>query len=348
MLAGFFNAKLRKHQVTWLPCEIEALSIGAAVRHFAPYIIQCQHISQVLTDSKPCIQAYDKLRRGEFSSSSRVSSFLSIVSRYQVQLQHIAGAANLPSDYASRNPQPCPDQSCQVCKFVLETEDSVVRSLSVKDVMDGSTRMPFISRVAWLATQRECSDLRRTHAYLSQGTRPSKKLTKIPDVKRYLKLVSIANDGLLVVRDDKPFLPTQDRIVVPRAVLDGLLTALHLRFQHPVPYQMKQVFNRYFFALDLDKSLQAAYQSCHHCTSLKSIPQCMQPKTSSAPPDRVGAFFAADVMRRYKQCILVIRETVSSYTLTTVISSEKHEELRDAIMAVYASVWTLLQDLWLS
>ena len=40
LLAGFFSAKLRKHQVTWLPCEIEALAIGAAIRHFAPYIIQ--------------------------------------------------------------------------------------------------------------------------------------------------------------------------------------------------------------------------------------------------------------------------------------------------------------------
>ena len=35
LLAGFFNAKLKKHQVTWLPCEIEALCIGTAVKHFA-------------------------------------------------------------------------------------------------------------------------------------------------------------------------------------------------------------------------------------------------------------------------------------------------------------------------
>ena len=42
-LAGFFSAKLRKHQVTWLPCEIEALCIAAAVKHFSPYIIQSKH-----------------------------------------------------------------------------------------------------------------------------------------------------------------------------------------------------------------------------------------------------------------------------------------------------------------
>ena len=36
LLAGFFGAKLRKHQVTWLPCEIEALCIAAAIKHFSP------------------------------------------------------------------------------------------------------------------------------------------------------------------------------------------------------------------------------------------------------------------------------------------------------------------------
>ena len=39
-LARFFSAKLRGRQVTWLPCEIEALSIAAA-KHFSPYIIAC-------------------------------------------------------------------------------------------------------------------------------------------------------------------------------------------------------------------------------------------------------------------------------------------------------------------
>ena len=35
-LAGFFSAKLRGHQITWLPCEIEALSIAASIKHFSP------------------------------------------------------------------------------------------------------------------------------------------------------------------------------------------------------------------------------------------------------------------------------------------------------------------------
>ena len=54
-LTGFFSAKLRSHQLSWLPCEVEALAIGVAVKHFSPYIIQSKHKACVLTDSKPCV-----------------------------------------------------------------------------------------------------------------------------------------------------------------------------------------------------------------------------------------------------------------------------------------------------
>lgn len=97
LLAGFFSARLRKHQVTWLSCEIEALSIAAAVKHFSPFIIQSKLKSCVLTDSKPCVQAIDKLARGEFSARPRVTSFLSTVSRYQESVRHLNGSANVPS-----------------------------------------------------------------------------------------------------------------------------------------------------------------------------------------------------------------------------------------------------------
>ena len=99
MLAGFFSAQLRKHQNDWLPCEIEALAIAAAVKHYAPYIIQASSNVCLLTDSKPCVQAIGKLGRGEFSASPRVSTFLSTISRYRMSVRHLAGSANLPSDF---------------------------------------------------------------------------------------------------------------------------------------------------------------------------------------------------------------------------------------------------------
>ncbi|KAK2151113.1 hypothetical protein LSH36_375g03010 [Paralvinella palmiformis] len=70
-------------KVTWLPCEVEALGIGAAIKHFSPFILQAHHPVSVLTDSKPYVQAYSKLSRGSFSSSARVATFLAIASRFQ-------------------------------------------------------------------------------------------------------------------------------------------------------------------------------------------------------------------------------------------------------------------------
>lgn len=272
-LAGFFSVKLRKHQVTWLPCEIEALCISAAIKHFSPFIIQSAYKSCVLTDSKPCVQAIQKLRRGEFSSSPRVTSFLSTASRYQVDLQHLAGSANIPSDFISRNAAECNNPSCQICNFIIQVEDSVVCGVKPHanntSSIDDMLTLPFTTRSAWINIQADCPDLRRTRVHLKQGTRPSKKLTNIRDVKRYLNVATIAKDGLLVARRSDPLQPPAELIIVPRSVLDGLVTALHIRLDHPTKHQMMLVIRRNFFALDLSQSIDRVCDSCHTCVSLK-------------------------------------------------------------------------------
>ena len=315
-----------------MPCEIEALSIAAAVKHFAPYIIQSKSKTYVLTDSKPCVQAFDKLCRGQFSSSPRVTSFLSSVSRYQVTLLHLAGSANLPSDFASRNAPACDGPRCQVCSFVSEAEDLAVRPISVHDVLSGKTSLPFTSRSAWLQSQLKCPDLRRVHSHLKQGTRPSKKLTNIKDVKRYLNLVSISRDGLLVVKRDEPFAAPRECIVIPRSVVDGFLAALHVKLDHPSRHQMKLVSQRYFFALDLDKALERCSQCCHLCSSLKKVPSSLVEQSTSDPPDGFGISFAADVIKRYRQLILVFRETSTSFTASCLLDDERRDSIRSGLL----------------
>ncbi|KAL2088290.1 hypothetical protein ACEWY4_015189 [Coilia grayii] len=240
-VAGYFSAKLRKNQSSCLPCEIEALSIAAAVKHFAPFIVQASHKACVLTDSKPCVQAFEKLCRGEFSACPRVTTFLSTASRFQVLIRHVAGASILPSDFASRNAPDCDSPTCQICSFVHTTSDTVVRHVTASDIMSGRQKMPFTNRTAWLAIQSECSDLRRTCAHLRQGTRPAKKLTNIRDVKRYLQVATLSRDGMLVVRRHTPLAASSDCIIIPRGVLDGLLTSLHISLDHPSSSQLKTI-----------------------------------------------------------------------------------------------------------
>ena len=200
-LAGYFNAKRRSHQAGWLPCEVEALSIGVSVKHFAPYILQSDHVTRIMTDSKPCVQAFKKLLRGEFSVSPRLTTFLSMVSRFRVEVIHIAGKDNAFADFASRNPISC-DGSCQVCSFVSNLESCIVGKLLVSDIMSGKCQVPYTSRNTWLQIQQSCPDLMKVQEYLREGITPSgKKRRGITDILRYLNIVHLSkspDDGLII------------------------------------------------------------------------------------------------------------------------------------------------------
>ena len=332
LLAGFFNSKLRPHQINWLPCEYEALCIGASAKYFGQNIINSNHQTVILTDSMPCIQAYEKLCRGQFSSSSRVATFLSTVSRYHVKLAHIKGSHNIVSDYSSRNPIECENLKCQICHFINEMEDSVVREVTMRDLLNTNTTVPFSSRVAWHEMQQSCKHLNRVYAHLKQGTTPSRKATDIKYVKRYLKVAHIARDGLLVVDHQVPLQPKVERIIVPGMFLHGLLTCLHIKLKHPSRSQLKQVFLRAFFALDLDEAIAACTKSCHECTALSDMPNNFIEQSTYTKPNTIASCFASDVVRRNKQFIFIMRENITAYTYARVINNEKHTTLRDAII----------------
>jgi hypothetical protein len=161
-LAGFFSQQLNNNQSEkWFPCEVEGIAIAAAVKFFNGFMAQSTHRTKVLTDSKPCKDAYNLLCRGEFSSNAKLSTFLNTVSRYHVTIEHLSEIANAPSDFGSRNPVKCVGDKCQVCLFTSKLDTTVVRSISVSDVKSGRAQIPYTNRKAWIENQSECPDLRR-------------------------------------------------------------------------------------------------------------------------------------------------------------------------------------------
>jgi hypothetical protein len=338
LLGGYFSARLKPHQRRWLPCEIEALAISAAVNHWAPYLVESSNVVQVLTDSKPCVQAYGKLCKGEFSTSARVSTFLSTLSKHRVSLQHIPGSANLPADYQSRNPMECDTKGCQVCKFIQDSAQATVYKLSIADVLEGKAPIPFLSHPAWKAMQQDCPSLRRTYAHLTQATRPNKKANNIRDVKRYLRYGTLGREGMIVVSKDVPFAPARDLIVVPRHIISGLLTALHLRLQHPSKTQLARVFDRHFYALDSDKEVATVSTQCSQCTAIATLPQEIENFSTSPPAKQPGINLACDIMCRARQRIFLVRDCFSSYTVTQIIPNEQKDTLRSAIIETTAEL----------
>ena len=332
LLSGFFSFKLKQHQIGWLPCELEALAITAGVKNFATYARESKYPLQVLTDSRPCVLAYQRLCQGQFSASARVSTFLSCISAYNVFICHIAGTANSSSDFSSRHPQECNDSSCEICKFVQDTAGSVVNAVTISDIIAGSAQLPFLNKNAWKAAQQNCPDMRRAFAHLTQGTKPSRKARHLKHVKKYLNVATVDENGLIIVRKQDPFLHQRSLIVVPYDIMPGIITAMHLYLKHPTCHQLTQVFNRYFYGITSSSIIAKVVDQCTQCNSLKTVPKEIFPQATSSTPNVPGDSFFADVIAREKQNIMVTRDVLSSYTNATLINDETADSLRTAIV----------------
>ena len=73
----------------------------------------------------------------------------------------------------------------------------------------------------------------------------------------------------------------------------------------------------------MDKAVDRVTTSCHHCASLHTVPTTVVKQSTNSPPDTVGISFAADVIKRAKQFILVLRECVTSYTVSTLLLNKR-------------------------
>ena len=158
-------------------------------------------------------------------------TYLSTLSHYQITVVHTPGKENQFSDFLSRNPIEC-DGSCQICEYIEEEEESVVRAVNLADILSGKSLVPYTTRSAWNQIQRDCGDLNKVARHLREGTMPSKRIAGQKDVKRYLNKVKLSTNpaaGLLIVQEVQPLQSARQRIVVPREIVDGLVTAIHIR-----------------------------------------------------------------------------------------------------------------------
>ena len=142
--------------------------------------------------------------------------------------------------------------------------------------------------------------------------------------------------GLLVIKQSIPFQPTSYRVVIPKAISDGLLTALHLQLGHPSMNQLKKVFSREFFCLNMDSIARKVTESCYTCSALKSLPIINHKQSTAVPEKVIGCKFSIDVVQRHSQAIMVAREDITSYTDATIVRNEQAVTLRDGILTLMA------------
>ena len=113
---------------------------------------------------------------------------------------------------------------------------------------------------------------------------------------------------------------------------------MHLQLDHPTATQLTNVFNRNFFSLNVNDCISHVIQSCSQCQALRTIPVELHEQSSTAQTTTIATNFAADVIRRYKQKIYIMRETLSSFTITSIVKDEQLESMRSVIIEAVSSI----------
>ena len=64
-----FSKQLSEDKKLWLPCELEALAVGAGLQSFMPHFRESGCKPIIYSDSTPVVMAYNKMLKGQFSAS---------------------------------------------------------------------------------------------------------------------------------------------------------------------------------------------------------------------------------------------------------------------------------------
>ena len=108
------------------------------------------------------------------------------------------------TDFVSRNPVCCPGKDCQVCLFASDQIEIAVGAVSIEDIQNGTSRMPFYNYPAWKQAQMNDPDLERCFSPLSTGTRLGKKEEKTENFKAVFTDSINFREGVIGSPQSKP------------------------------------------------------------------------------------------------------------------------------------------------
>ena len=337
-----FSKQLSSDKKLWLPCELEALAVGAGLASFLPYFRESGCRPIIYTDSTPVVMAYNRIQKGLFSASPRVSTFLHEVINQGAIIKYLSGKNNIPADHASRNAAPCQNQNtCQVCSWVNDKELQVVRQLNAKEtdkLLAGNDPLPLRSKDYWKKRQKEDPVLKNVFLCITKGmTPPATKNNGWPEVRRYLLPIHgvYQSGGVLMSPSVQPFTDTP-RFVVPRSAAMTVVSIFHQQLNCLKMSPLRDLLRRHFLILNLDDVISKCVKSCYRCAATRDKKHIQPPMSSVTPPSQFGRHFATDVIRREKQKILVLRETATSYTWAKFVPSETAKDLEAGLRCLFA------------
>ena len=147
-------------------------------------------------------------------------------------------------------------------------------------------------------------------------------------------LLFIAPDGLIQVKQaDVVHSIEYKAISVPDVYFPGLVQSLHLKLNHPSPYQLMKVMSRQFFCIGMAKIINNISASCDVCCRLKILPKEAQ-QGSTQQNLTFGKNFSADILVEKGQHILLCREKLSQFTTTRILPDETSDSIAEALVVL--------------
>ena len=149
----FHSVKLPEHCKKWSPCEVEALAFATGIQAEMDIIKESHKPLLIAPDSTPVKDAVNLIKKGKFSASARMTSFITNLNRVKIEVIHASGKANLNavSDMQSRNPSTCTAEHCTICNFVTTSIDTILNPAAI---LGAVTTTSLYNPKAWAAAQK--------------------------------------------------------------------------------------------------------------------------------------------------------------------------------------------------
>ena len=331
----YHSVKLPENCKKWSPCEVEALAFATGIQAEMDLIKESKLPLLIAPDSSPVKDAVALIKKGKFSASARMNSFMTNVNRVPLEVLHVSGKAklNAVSDLQSRNPTPCDTPTCTICAFVDSSINSILRPNAS---LGAIATPPLYDTKAWAATQQANTACKTAANHLRTGKQPSKKSGQIfSEIRRYCAIAKIGPHGCLIVPQTNTLDRIQpDKIIIPTPLLPSLVWHMHHAENHPSKAQLKAKFDRMFYGIMVQHSIDEVYEQCFQCKVQAKLPQTKHSHPSCVEVSHPGQYFHADVMRREKQKIFIITDQFSTLSSATFIPSEQQQDLKAAIIAL--------------
>ena len=359
----FVTWKLPESYFSWSPCELEGLGASVAVEKCSFYILRSSKPTLVFPDNKQVIQAFNKLKKGRFSTSQRLATFSNSMQKFPIQMQHGSGKLlqNIGADYIGRNAVECKRKECAVCKFATTKAENLLASISNKiygkpeENLDldltklapqwelaGFQEIPIGNLSAWSKLQKEDESIRQAVAYKKSGQSPPKsdKSKDMTEIRSYVANCKYNSTKKLLVKEEEIAFDHEkiEKIVVPKWFVKPLLVQIHLDQNCPAQSQLKKIFDRYFHGFNISNLHKEVTEECPKCVARKKIPKELKHFKSITTASSPGEIFVSDVMKRSKQVVFVTRDAFSDFVTTAIIDSEKAEDLKRGIISTTTNV----------